>query len=392
MSYTLRGRIDSRLVAALVPLLGACVLAVSLPAWWPVGLVGLMLIVGLALDILVYDVIEYQPGWLALPLGLLELVLVIGLVRALGWTPPLVGALALFGVAWLLAQTLAQAGFPILALSYAEGGGELNQVGVAALVATAGAFVVAGAIGWATLPPTIHLAAGVHQGPLLLDRPQTLVGEPGAIVRGGIVIRADHVIVRGVTIEGGENGIDVDEAHHVLLDRVQVRDATMDGIHVRRSHVRITNCTIQTPEREFTQGIDIAFSLHRGMSVVEGCVVRGGQQGIVTHSAMVMVEHNDISETSLRGIDMTEMSMGEIHSNRVADATGIGIFCGDYSECEIERNHVAGTRPDPSSGDTTRAGIGIVAHYHAHADTEDNELVGNAKQSAAFVGARLRER
>ena len=161
---------------------------------------------------------------------------------------------------------------------------------------------------------------------------------------------------------------------------------------MRRSHVRITNCTIQTPEREFTQGIDIAFSLHRGMSVVEGCVVRGGQQGIVTHSAMVMVEHNDVSETSLRGIDMTEMSMGEIHSNRVAGATGIGIFCGDYSECEIERNHVAGTRPDPSSGDTTRAGIGIVAHYHAHADTEDNELVGNAKQSAAFVGARLRER
>ncbi len=392
MSYTLRGRIDSRLAAALAPLLAACVLAAALPAWWPVGLVSLMLGVGLALDVLVYDTIEYQPGWVALPLGLLELALVMGLVRALGWTPPLVGALALYGAAWLLAQTLAHGGFPLLALSYADDGGELNRVGVVAFLATGAALVAAGGVGWATLPPTVRLAAGVHQGPLVLDRPQKLVGEPGAVVRGGIVVRADHVIIRDVTVEGGENGIDVDDAHHVLIDRVRVRGARMDGIHVRRSHVRIRDCTVQTPARPFTQGIDIAFSLHRGMSVVEDCVVRGGQQGIVTHSAMVMVEGNDVSGTSLRGIDMTEMSMGEIHSNRVSNALGVGIFCGDYSECEIERNLVTDTRADAASDDATRAGIGIVAHYHAHAEIDANELVGNAKPAAAFVGARLRER
>ena len=35
-------------------------------------------------------------------------------------------------------------------------------------------------------PPTVRLSAGVHEGPLVLDRAQHLVGEPGAVVRGGI--------------------------------------------------------------------------------------------------------------------------------------------------------------------------------------------------------------
>ena len=41
MSYTLRGRLESRLVAALLPLLAACILAAGLPSWWPVGIAGL---------------------------------------------------------------------------------------------------------------------------------------------------------------------------------------------------------------------------------------------------------------------------------------------------------------------------------------------------------------
>ena len=39
-----------------------------------------------------------------------------------------------------------------------------------------------------------------------------LVGEPGAVVRGGIVVRANEVTIRHVTVVGGENGIDVEHA------------------------------------------------------------------------------------------------------------------------------------------------------------------------------------
>jgi hypothetical protein len=236
----------------------------------------------------------------------------------------------------------------------------------------------------------VHLARGVHQGPLVLDHEQTLVGRDGAIVRGGIVVRADGVTVRNVTVIGGENGFDVDESHRVELQRVHVLNSTMDGIHVRRSQVSIKDCTVAVANREYTQGIDISFSLDRHMSSIEGCSISGGAEGIVTHSAMVLVEGNRVQGTSLRGITMTEMSMGEVVGNQVSDALGVGIFCGDRSECEVRRNVVSGTRHDPASaGDLSRVGVGIESDFGAVTTLEDNVLVGNPVATAAFGGARF---
>ena len=103
VSYTLRGRIDSRLAAALAPALAAAALAVVLHRWWPLELAGLMLAVGVALDIAVYDrVLDYQPGWLALPLGAVELGAVTALAYALRLGAPLDAAIGFFAGAWLL--------------------------------------------------------------------------------------------------------------------------------------------------------------------------------------------------------------------------------------------------------------------------------------------------
>jgi hypothetical protein len=91
---------------------------------------------------------------------------------------------------------------------------------------------------WAVEPPTVRLAAGVHQGPLVLDHAQTVIGEPGAIVRGGILITADDVTVRNVTVRGGEYGIEVDGADSVELDDVVVEGAELDGINVAAARSR----------------------------------------------------------------------------------------------------------------------------------------------------------
>ena len=94
MSYTLRGRLESRLVAMLPPLL----VALAIHRWWAIELVVLMLVFGVALDVCVYDrVLEYQPGWLALPLGALELGLVVVAMR----TPVTWSAVGLFALTWL---------------------------------------------------------------------------------------------------------------------------------------------------------------------------------------------------------------------------------------------------------------------------------------------------
>jgi Periplasmic copper-binding protein (NosD) len=393
MAYTLSGRLQSRLAWALVPLLAACVLSAALPAWWPLELAGLMLGAGLALDALVYDrVFTYQPGWTALPLGLVELALVMALARVFALGAPLGPALAFYAGAWLVAQVLAHAGLPLLRLSYADDGGELGLLGAGLAVATLAVFGTAGGYAWSQLPPTVHLSAGIHRGPIVITRREHLVGERGTVVRGGIVVRADDVVVRNVSTLGGEYGIEVDGAENVVLDDVRVVGATLDGIHVRRSRVMIRDCQIDSPAG-WTQGIDISFSADKGMSMVEGCTVVGGMQGIVVDSAGVDVHGNRVSTTSYQAIAMTEMSMGMIAGNEVAGAIGSGIACVDQSMCMIEDNHVSGTRPDRSTpGLERQAGYGIVSDYKAEAEIAGNELVGNARRVGVFAGAQVADR
>lgn len=390
MSYTLRGRVESRLAASLLPFLVACALAGVLREWWPLQLAGLMIGVGLALDGGLYHrLLPYQPAWAALPMGLLELGAIMTLVRALDVAAPLVPALGFFAGSWLLAQLLAHAAFPLLALSYGDDGGELGRPGTA--LAAAAPLLLAAVLGtaWVAQPPTVHLPAGVFQGPLVLDRAQTLVGEPGAVVRGGILITADGVTVRNVHVIGGEMGIEVREAEDVTLERVVVTDARLDGINARRSTLTIRDCRIERLRSEYAQGIDISFGFDLGTNLVEGCTVTGGQEGIVSHFAHVDVRRNTVTGTTQRAITLTEMSMGRAAENEIRDVRGVGIFCGDYSQCRVERNVIVGVTPDRASGDKTKQGYGVQSHYHSRVVASGNRAILVPRPEGTYIGARI---
>jgi len=381
MSYTLIGRIQTRVVSALP----AVLVAFALQRWWAIELVALMLGIGLVLDTVVYHrALAYQPAWLALPLGALELGLIYAAMRWLELMAPLRWALGLYAIGWVAAQVFGHVVFPRLHLEYAEDGGELGRRG--ALTAIAVVAIVVSGLGaaYAVKPPTIHLH-GTIQGPLVIRHAQTLVG---GTVKGGILIRANNVTLRNVTVVGGENGIDVLDAHHVMLDNVRVVGVSLDGIHVRRSSVMIENCKITSPNGPWVQGIDISFSMDKEMSMVEGCTIVGVREGIVTHMTMVDVMHNHIGATSLRGITMGEMSMGAISHNDVLGAHGVGIICLDHSECSIEHNTIVGTRTDPS-GDASRAGVAIEAHFFAKAKVKHNTIIASPGGVAAFDQSTL---
>ena len=387
MSYTLRGRIESRLAALTLPLAVALALGAALGEWWPVELAGLMIAVGLSADCLYHPALTYQPGWAALPLGLVELGALMATVLLLGVRAPVVAALALFGGAWVWTQLLGQALLPSWRWGYAEEGGELGVAGGALAAAICLPFAASGGIWWHNLPPTVRLAAGVHHGPLYVDRRERLVGAPGAIVLGGIVVRHADVTISHVTVIGGENGIAVSGVSGVLLDHVTVVHAKLDGIHVRRAAVTIRDCTVDMRGIPLGQGIDVSYNSDLGMTMVEGCNVTGGQDGIVTHSSMAMLRHNHVEATTLRGISMTEMSMGEVEHNHVENALGIGILCGDRSMCTIDKNRVVGTRVDTATGGATRAGVGIEVWFGSEAKLGTNELTGNPAGVGSFLGS-----
>ncbi len=390
MSYTLRGRIESRLVALLPVVVAACVLTAVLHRWWPVQAVALMVGLGLALDTQVYHrILRYQPAWAALPLGALELGVLLALMRVLGVMAPLSQALALFAGGWLLGQLLGQIGFPLLRLGYAEDGGELGRLGGVSALAVGAALAAAAGTAYAGLRPVVHLAAGVHMGPLVITRREVLIGDPGAVVRGGIVIRANDVTLKNVSVVGGENGITVDGVHGTVLDGVSVSGAKLDGIHVRLAGVMIKNCTVNMTGNALGQGIDIAYNLNMGMSMVEGCTVVGGMEGITTHGSMTEIVHDRVSDTTMRGISVTEMSMGSVIDSEVTGALGIGIYCNDRSTCMIEHNTVVGTRPDVASGNPTRRGFGVLASFQSQAVLRDNQLASNPVPMGAVINSEV---
>jgi hypothetical protein len=391
VSYTLRGRADSRLAALLPVLLGACALAGALHRWWPVELVALMAAVGLALDLEVWHrLLPYQPAWAAFPLGAVELGALMAIVYGFGLQAPLLPALALFGAGWLTSLVLTQGGFPLLRLGYAEDGGELGQVGGVATAAVVLALAGSAATFVARLPPVVHLSAGVHRGPLVITRREVLQGEPGAVVRGGIVVAHDDVEIRNVTVVGGENGITVDGVRGTVLDRVTVQGAKLDGIHVRGAGVVVRNCTVDMLGNHLGQGIDISFNMGMGMSMVEGCTIVGGMVGITTHSSMTEIVRNRVSRTTGQAISVAEMSMGSAMDNEIRDALGVGLNCDDQSMCMFEHNTVVGTRPDRASGDPTRNGIGVLASFRSEADLWQNRLVGNRVATGAVTSSILR--
>jgi Right handed beta helix region len=359
MSYTLRGRIETRLAAAALPLAAAVVWAAGAHEWWPVELAALMVGVGLVLDAGAYHrLLAYQPGWAALPLGALELAIVLGCTKALEIPAPYEPAVAFFFLAWLWAQVIGHAALPLARLEYSEDGGELGRGGVPLGLAVALVLIAAGGVAWFTRPPTVHLH-GVVRGPLVLDHAQTLVG---GVVRGGIVVTADDVTVRDVTVIGGDNGIEVRDAHDVHLERVRVSGASEDAINVRMSRVHIEDCVVDAPPG--TQGVDVSFAMHDGMSMVDGCVVHGGDVGITMHTMMGDIVGNVVVGAAHHGIELTEMSMGKVERNEVRATRGVGIYCGDHSVCEVEHNRlVNGTGP------------GVLAFYYAGAELADNVFV-----------------
>jgi hypothetical protein len=391
MSYTLRGRLESRLAALLPVVVAACVLALVEHRWWPVEAVALMLGIGLALDLQVYDrLLPYQPGWAALPLGAVELGVLLGCMRLGGIAAPLGQAVALFAGGWLVAQLLAHAGFPLLRLGYAEEGGELGRLGTITALAVGVALAGAGATAYARLPPVVHLARGVYQGPLVITRREVLVGSPGAVVRGGIVIRADGVTIKTVSVVGGENGITIDGYSGAKLDGVSVSGAKLDGIHVRSASIRIRNCSIDMLGNELGQGIDVSYTMGYGMNMIEGCNIVGGMEGIATHVSESEIMDNLVSRTEMHGIAMTEMSMGMISHNEVRGANGVGIYCNDRSMCMVERNTVVDTSNDSAGGDDSRRGFGILASFQSEADLRGNELAANPVPMGSVTNSLIR--
>jgi hypothetical protein len=160
-----------------------------------------------------------------------------------------------------------------------------------------------------------------------------------------------------------------------MLDRVHVLRFDLDAIRALDAGVMVDRCTVTAPASNLATGVLVSYSMGRPMSMVSNCTIVGTREGISTHSSMVDVRGNHVVGTSVRGISLSEMSMDTASHNRVESARGVGIVCMDHSECEIERNTVAGTRV--VDGNPSAGGVAIESYYYAEAHLRHNTVVAS---------------
>ena len=104
------------------------------------------------------------------------------------------------------------------------------------VVAANGAETAAQALKRVQAGDTVVLAGGVHRGPLVIDRPVTLIGEPGTVLDGGGKGDAIRITAAGVTLSGfavRRSGMDLGSDDAAI--RVKANDVVIAGMVITES-------------------------------------------------------------------------------------------------------------------------------------------------------------
>ncbi len=240
---------------------------------------------------------------------------------------------------------------------------------------------LAAAIASAEPGAVLELAPERYSGPIVINKPLTLIGAPGVVIEtpdnvpGITVLDTSEVTLRGLRIKGGSSGILVRRSLAVAIEEVTVESALWHGILAQDSEVAITQCLIKGLRAPTPQGIEIINSDRRPPSLVRGCRIEGPVfEGVVAHVSHVTFEDNEVVGSTERGIIITEMSEGRMEGNRVVDARGSAYFCGDMSHCSIVDNVVDGIAPGQEH--RSAQGHGVVVHYHSLAYVDGLDAKG----------------
>lgn len=216
----------------------------------------------------------------------------------------------------------------------------------------------------------LELAPGRH-APFTLTGAVTVRGREGAVVDGPVEVRGDGARLEHLVVRGGDTAVTVRGAEGVTLDEVVVTGAASHGIAVVDAAAVVTGCRIGGLTSDYAQGVEVRNANGRPRTVVSGCLVDGGREGVVAHVSRVEFRDNRVTGTTLRAIVITEMSEGLAERNVVRGATGAAFVCGDVSHCVFRDNTAEGVRPD-GSGVRSNAGWGAAAMFYSTMQLDGN--------------------
>ena len=206
-----------------------------------------------------------------------------------------------------------------------------------------GASVLQARIDAAPRGSIVTIESGVHQGPIVIQGPLTVIGQPGAILDGGgvgsvVTIAGDGVLLQGITVQNSGRQVTEEAA----------------GIKVTGNRHVIERNVVR----------DVYFGIHIGAgsgSVVQDNVITPGQ----LHGARPG-----------HGISAWNLHHARLQRNRISQARD-GISLTFTEHVVVASNVVSECR------------YGLHSMYSQHARFEDNEATGNLLGAALMMSDRL---
>lgn len=190
---------------------------------------------------------------------------------------------------------------------------------------TATAFDLAAAV--RSTPPgaTLRVPEGVYQGPVVIERPMTLVADGAATITGSgkgnvVVIRSDHVTVRGFTIQASGISLDHEDAgitakgSHLVIEQNTLRDVLF-GIYLHSSpHATIRNNIVGGKALDLGRRGDAIRLWGCPDALLEANRVHDGRDVILWFSDRARVLNNTVS-TSRYGLHFMYSSDDHVEGN-----------------------------------------------------------------------------
>ncbi len=245
----------------------------------------------------------------------------------------------------------------------------------------------------ATRGSTLRLRAGRYPGPLVIDRPMTVVGEPGAVLDGGgrgsvLLVAAPDVTVRDLAVTGGGHLPQGDDAgvvvggDRVVLERLRVDEVYL-GIDLRMaSDGVVRDCTVTgDPSAAFGLRGDGIRLWESDANLVTGNTLDHVRDLVVWYSDGNTIVGNTV-RGSRYGTHLMHTAGNRIEDNRFEEDV-VGVFVMYSERITIRGNTVTGAHGE--------AGVGMGFKESDTVTVEDNVLADNTTGLYVDSTPRIRD-
>ena len=212
---------------------------------------------------------------------------------------------------------------------------------------------IAAALEAATPGDTILVRGGVHRGPLIVEKPVTLIGERDPVIDGGgrgtvVRVAAPDVVVRGLTIRGSGDRLSTDDAGIVVTGaRARIEENRIEevlfGIDVRHApHTVLRRNVLSGMALPVARRGDLIRVWYSDHVVIEDNRLSGGRDAVLWFSQGLVVRRNAVHRARY-GLHFMYCHDSLVEDNDVSDSS-VGAYLMYSQRLQLRRNRITGSR------------------------------------------------